>query len=90
MLTEKDVLIAACGKDRDGYSKSAVKIDDAMIDVNTGEEEVNNELLLDNAVVNIFRNSQMTRNILKKNRQIPPATREITFTSTSSCKQAKM
>lgn len=60
MLTEKDVLIAACGKDRDGYSKSAVKIDDAMIDATTGEEDVNNELLLDNAVVNIFRNSQMT------------------------------
>lgn len=60
MLSEKEVLIAACGKDRDGYSKSAVKIDNAIINVNTGDESIVKELLIDDAIVNIFRNAQMT------------------------------
>lgn len=60
MLSEREIFIRACGRTADGFAKSAIKIDDADINVNTHEENILNELMLDNPVVNIFRNAKMT------------------------------
>ncbi len=59
-LTERDILISACGEDEDGHSKSVVSVKMSEINSKTGEEKVIDELVLKTPIVNIFRSIKYT------------------------------
>lgn len=58
--TEKDILIAACGEDIDGFSKAitAIRLED--INCNNGDIRTVDEILLDSPIINIFRTKGTT------------------------------
>ncbi len=59
-MKERDIFLACCGNDEQGDNKSTVAVKLSKIDLNTGEEETQDEMLFDNPVVNILRNPRFT------------------------------
>ena len=60
MITEKDVYIAACGRDERGISKSLVKVESVILTEGGSEPNVISNMILDNPVVNIFKTRAFT------------------------------
>ncbi len=54
-ISERDIVITCCGEDDYGNPKALVSVKLADINVNTGEERVLDEVIVESAIVNIFR-----------------------------------
>lgn len=59
-MTERDVMISCCGEDDFGNNKATVAVKLSRINLETFEEDVEDEMLLDNPIINIFRNPRFT------------------------------
>ena len=60
IMTEWEVMISCCGEDEFGNTKATAAIKLSRINLETFEEEVIDEMLLDNPIINIFRNPRFT------------------------------
>lgn len=59
-MTEKDIMKACCGTDEVGNTNSAVKVQNLILNITTGEQKIINEVTLDNPSVNMFRSFRYT------------------------------
>ena len=55
-MTEKEIFLACCGNNELGDNKSDVAIKLCRINLETGEEDVLDEMIFDNPIVSILRN----------------------------------
>lgn len=60
MITEKDIYIAACGRDEKGINKSLVRIENVVLTEGGSESNAISDMILDNPVVNIFKTRAFT------------------------------
>lgn len=60
MITEKDIYIAACGRDEKGINKSLVRIENVILTEGGSESNAISDMILDNPVVNIFKTRAFT------------------------------
>ncbi len=59
MMQELEVLRACCGEDDEGFSRAGVAVKLMMLKADEGAEEID-EAVLDNPIINIYRDSRMT------------------------------
>lgn len=59
-ISEKEVFRVICGEDEYGQPKSDVSVKISDFDMTTEEEHVLNELVVDNAIVNVFKTPALT------------------------------
>ena len=59
-ISELDVMLACCGVDEDGVPNANVAIKFSNVNMETLEEEVVDEMIIDTAVVNMHRNPKFT------------------------------
>ncbi len=59
-MTEREIMLSCCGEDDFGSNRATVAVKLSRINLETEEEEIEDEMLFDNPIVNIFRNPRFT------------------------------
>ena len=60
MITELDILTAACGADEGGYGKAVVLFENKIMNFETKQQKIFEDMTLNTPVLNIFRDMRHT------------------------------